>query len=205
MVKPIKTAAASILITLFITTLAVADEVAAVAKALATIELAEVPAESSDINTNISSSADKQANKSYLIPAVEIVGFDFLLNQFNRRYSGISDYDSNLNTIRHNLHSSWVDDKDPFSINQLGHPYQGSIYHGFARSAGLNYWESLGYTLAGSAFWEIAGEKVPPSKNDMISTGFGGSFLGEAYSECRVLCSKKAAANPVFCAKQVQH
>ena len=37
------------------------------------------------------------------------------------------------------------------TVNQLGHPYQGSMYHGFARSAGFNYWESAGYTFAGSA------------------------------------------------------
>jgi len=138
----------------------------------------------------------REANKSYLIPVAEIVGFDFLLNQFNRRYSGSSDYDSNFSTIRDNLSSSWKDDKDPFSINQLGHPYQGSIYHGFARSAGLNYWESLGYTLAGSAFWEIAGEKVPPSKNDMISTGFGGSFLGEALFRMSNLVLERGGSNP---------
>jgi hypothetical protein len=54
------------------------------------------------------------------------------------------------------------------------------MYHGFARSAGLSYWESLGYTFAGSAAWEIAGEKTPPSKNDQITTGIGGTFLGEA-------------------------
>ena len=138
----------------------------------------------------------REANKSYLIPAAEIVGFDFLLNQFNRRYSGISDYDSNLSTIRHNLSSSWKDDKDPFSINQLGHPYQGSMYHGFARSAGLSYWESLGYTLGGSAFWEIAGEKVPPSKNDMISTGFGGSFLGEALFRMSNLVLERGGSKP---------
>ena len=138
----------------------------------------------------------REANKSYLIPAAEIVGFDFLLNQFNRRYSGISDYDSNLTTIRNNLSSSWRDDKDPFSINQLGHPYQGSMYHGFARSAGLSYWESLGYTLGGSAFWEIAGEKVPPSKNDMISTGFGGSFLGEALFRMSNLVLERGGSKP---------
>jgi hypothetical protein len=44
-----------------------------------------------------------------------------------------------------------VADNDPFKVNQFLHPYQGSIYHGFARSAGLNYWESLGYTFAGAA------------------------------------------------------
>ena len=138
------------------------------------------------------------ANKSYLIPAAEIVGFDILLNQFNRRFSGTSDYDSNLSTIRHNLSSSWKDDKDPFNVNQLGHPYQGSIYHGFARSAGLSYWESLGYTLAGSGFWEIAGEKVPPSRNDMISTGFGGSFLGEALFRMSSLVLESGGSTPSF-------
>ena len=53
------------------------------------------------------------------------------------------------------------------------------MYYGFARALGLNFWESLGYTFAGSLFWEITGETTPPSKNDQIMTGFGGSFLGE--------------------------
>jgi hypothetical protein len=119
------------------------------------------------------------ARKSYAIPALEVVGFAFLLNQVNRHSSGGSDYDSTWATIRHNLHSSWVVDSDPFKTNQLGHPYQGSMYQGFARSAGLNYWEAFGYTFAGSALWEIAGEKTPPSRNDQINTGIGGSFLGE--------------------------
>ena len=53
------------------------------------------------------------------------------------------------------MHSRWVVDNDPFDINQFMHPYQGAMYHGFARSAGLNYWESMGYTFAGSVLWEI--------------------------------------------------
>jgi len=65
-------------------------------------------------------------------------------------------------------------------VNQLAHPYSGSLYHGFARSAGLNYWESSAYTFAGSALWEVAGETTAPSLNDQIATGIGGSFLGEA-------------------------
>ncbi len=117
--------------------------------------------------------------KDYTLPALEIVGFDLLLNLRNRHYAG-DDYKSNLTSIRRNLGSSWVEDRDPFRTNQIGHPYQGAMYHGFARSAGLNFWESLGYTFAGSAFWEIAGEKVPPSRNDQINTGIGGAFLGEA-------------------------
>ena len=54
------------------------------------------------------------------------------------------------------------------------------MYHGFARASGLNYWQGLAYTFVGSIFWEIAGETTRPSKNDQISTGIGGSFLGEA-------------------------
>ena len=82
--------------------------------------------------------ADIEARKSYWIPAGEIVGFDFLLNEFNRNFVG-DEYKSNLSSIRNNLRSSWRVDNDPFMTNQLGHPYQGSMYHGFARSAGLNY------------------------------------------------------------------
>lgn len=123
-------------------------------------------------------SAEIEANKSYLIPVLEVVGFDVLLNRFNSRSS--PDYDVTMRTVRRNLRGPWVTDNDPFKVNQLGHPYQGSMYHGFARSAGLNYWESLAVTFAGSAAWEIAGENTPPSRNDQIATGIGGTFLGEA-------------------------
>ena len=124
-------------------------------------------------------STEAAPKKSYVIPALEIVGFDALLNLHNRHYVS-DDYASNWSSIRRNLRSGWNVDRDPFTTNQLGHPYQGSMYFGFARSAGLGFWESFGYTFAGSALWEIAGEKTPPSKNDQINTGIGGTFLGEA-------------------------
>jgi hypothetical protein len=91
-----------------------------------------------------------EANKSYAIPALEIVLFDVLVNLANRYTTG-DPYHSNLASIRHNLHHSWVVDNDPFKVNQFWHPYQGSMYHGFPRSAGLDFWPSLGYTFAGSA------------------------------------------------------
>lgn len=118
--------------------------------------------------------------KSYLIPAGEIAGFIFGLNQFNRHVLDEKDYDSDGHSIWKNLRTAPKFDRDPFSINQLGHPYQGSLYYGLARSAGLNYWESLLYTIGGSFLWETFGEKTPPSANDHIATGIGGSFVGEA-------------------------
>ena len=117
--------------------------------------------------------------KNYFIPLLDIVAFDTLLNRFNYRFIDRATYDVSLSSIRRNANSPWVLDNDPFSINQFLHPYQGSLYHGFARSAGLNYWESLGYTFAGSVLWEIAGETTLPSRNDQIATGIGGTFLGE--------------------------
>ncbi|CAN5647302.1 hypothetical protein BH11PSE7_BH11PSE7_38230 [soil metagenome] len=122
-----------------------------------------------------------QGRTSYAFPALEIVGFDFFLNRFNHSFGkDRADYNVSFASIRRNLRSSWGVDNDPFETNQLGHPYQGSMYHGFARSAGFSYWESAGYAFAGSAFWEIAGEQTKPSRNDQISSGIGGTFLGEA-------------------------
>ena len=139
---------------------------------------------------------DTGAGKSYLVPALDIVGFDLLLNQFNRRYFGGDDYDTSLSTVRRNLRRSWVVENDPFQVNQLGHPYQGSMYHGFARSTGLSYWESLGYTFGGSMFWEIAGETTPPSRNDQIASGIGGTFLGEALFRMANLVLENANGTP---------
>ncbi|MEO6711636.1 MAG: DUF3943 domain-containing protein, partial [Planctomycetota bacterium] len=118
--------------------------------------------------------------KSYLVPAADILGFDFLLNQYDRHFIDSNTYGTDWSSFSENLHKGWVIDNDPFAVNQFGHPYQGSMYHGFARSAGLNYWQSLGYDFLGSALWETAGETDPPSFNDQITTSFGGSFLGEA-------------------------
>ena len=120
-----------------------------------------------------------EPDKSYVIPAFEIVGFDLLLNLYNRRFSGISDYDVTGASIRRNLRGPWVVDNDPFKINQFAHPYQGSIYHAAGRSTGLNYWQASALTFAGSAMWELAGERTAPSRNDQVASGNAGSFLGE--------------------------
>ncbi|HXH83710.1 MAG TPA: DUF3943 domain-containing protein [Candidatus Tectomicrobia bacterium] len=119
-------------------------------------------------------------HRSFLVPALEIPGFILGLNVFNRLALDSDDYDSDRESIEKNFTTAPRFDRDPFSINQLGHPYQGSIYHGAARSTGLSYWESLLYTLGGSFVWETAGETTRPSLNDHVTTGIGGTFVGEA-------------------------
>lgn len=126
------------------------------------------------------------AGKSFAIPALEIPSFIVLLNGFDRLThgddveNGEKVYSTTLSTFRdHLIHGPWGFDQDSFKMNQFMHPYTGSIYYGLARSAGLNYWQSLGYTFAGSFLWETAGETTPPSINDQVATGIGGSLLGE--------------------------
>jgi hypothetical protein len=138
-------------------------------------------------------------NKSYLIPAAEVGAFIFTLNQFNRHFLDDShDYDSHWDSIWRNLTTPPEFDKDPFSVNQLGHPYQGGMYYGFARSAGLSYWESLAYSIGGSFIWETAGERTTPSINDHVSTGIGGSFVGEALFRMSSLLLEGGGERPGF-------
>lgn len=124
-------------------------------------------------------SPEKEEDRSYALPAAEIFAFDLLLNRVDKSIYG-EDYDVSASSIKRNLRGPWVVDSDPYKINQLLHPYQGSIYHGFARSAGYGFWGSLAYTFGGSLLWEIAGETTPPSRNDQVASGIAGSFLGES-------------------------
>jgi hypothetical protein len=138
------------------------------------------------------------AGKSYAIPALEIGGFIVGLNQYNRHFIDSDEYGTDIHTFWDNLWTVPVYDKDPFSVNQLGHPYQGSIYYGAARSAGLNYWESLLYTIGGSFVWETYGETTPPSINDHIATGIGGTFVGEALFRMASLLLEGGGETPGF-------
>jgi len=117
---------------------------------------------------------------NYIAPVVEIFGFEVLLNLYDRTYIDPAVYGVTPDSVRDNLHHAWVLDTDPFAVNMVAHPYTGAIYYGFARAAGHSYEVSLLYTLFGSVLWEYAGETGPASVNDLIMTGIGGSFLGEA-------------------------
>lgn len=134
--------------------------------------------------------------KSWWVPAADILGFQMLLNVFDRTVISEKDYGVDFDSIGHNARHGWVYDNDAFSINQIGHPYQGSMYHTFARSAGQGYWTSLAYTGAGSAVWEIAGETTPPSVNDQFTTTFAGSFLGESLFRLSSLVLESARSRP---------
>src|SRR5512134_1465102 len=100
--------------------------------------------------------------KSYWIPAFEILGFEALLNGYGRiaypdlvaaKYSeGHKVYSVTPSTIwRHLTKGPWGFDGDSFQVNQIQHPYQGAVYQGFWRSAGLGFWESSVHTFLGDS------------------------------------------------------
>ncbi len=120
-----------------------------------------------------------EGDRSFLLPAVEIIGMNALVHLAGRAAIDDGTFAVTAQSIRRNLRGPWVVDDDLFQINQLLHPYQGAMYHDIARSSGLNYWQAWAYTFAGSALWEIACEATPPSRNDQMTTSIAGTFLGE--------------------------
>ena len=80
-----------------------------------------------------------------------------------------------------NMEQGWVWDLDDFTVNQVGHPYQGNNYFNTGRANGLSFYESAAVTAFGSATWEFYGETNFPSLNDFINTTLGGIALGEMF------------------------
>jgi len=123
---------------------------------------------------------EPSVHKNYWLPALEIPAFIALWNRIARVSFEGHDYDSTWATgWDHVTHGPWVIDHDAFNINQLGHPYQGTVYYGIARSCNLNFWESLVYSNVGSFIWETYGEITKPSINDQVASGTAGAFFGE--------------------------
>lgn len=85
----------------------------------------------------------------------------------------------NGSTIKNNFKTGPVWDTDKFSTNLFAHPYHGSLYFNAARSNGLNFWQSIPYTVGGSLMWEFFMENEPPSINDLMATTAGGTAFGE--------------------------
>ncbi len=117
--------------------------------------------------------------KRYWLAAGEVVGIDIGVWAFNRYLTKTGWSEISIQTIKDNIKTGFVWDRDGYLMNQFAHPYNGAAYFNAARSNGLNFWESSLYSLGGSAIWEIAMENEPPSYNDIVNTPVTGTILGE--------------------------
>ncbi len=142
---------------------------------------------------------EARTGRSYLLPAIEIPLFIFLLNRADRFIYGNEIYGTDATTAwDHMRNGPWQFDADDFRTNQAFHPYQGTIYFGLARSSGLTYWESLAYSSMGSYLWETAGETGPPSINDQVASGIAGSFFGEELFRMVNMLLERGGSKPGF-------
>ena len=149
-----------------------------------------------DLPQDAEERGERGGHKSYVLPVVEIVVMDAVVNRVGSMLLEPATFEVTQSSIRRNLRGPWAVDDDPFEINQFGHPYQGAMYHGIARSNGLGYWPSMVYTFAGSAMWEIAGETTQPSFNDQVASGVAGSFLGESLFRIARLALDRSDGQP---------
>jgi len=178
---------------------------------LAAVPLSRAPAQPTISNSGVARDTPAQraqqatgAGKSNVFPALEIGGFLVLLNVFDRvafaslTENGRKVFSSTFATTWDNLRiQRWENDPDSFRVNQFGHPFQGSMMYGLARSAGHGFWASAVHANIGSFLWEMAGETVPPSINDLITTSQAGSLLGEAlYRMADLVLRDGGAARP---------
>ena len=79
-----------------------------------------------------------------------------------------------------NLKGGWIWDPNGISTNNLEHPYGGAVYYNAARANGLSFWTATPITVAGSLMWELFGEPVQPSINDVVITSLSGVNFGES-------------------------
>lgn len=109
------------------------------------------------------------------------VGFNVGLWAFDR-YVKKGDYAYiSLNSMRRNFKKGFIWDNDNLETNMFAHPYHGNLHFNAGRANGLNYWESGGLALTGSAMWEMFMENEYPSTNDIIATPIGGMAIGEVF------------------------
>ena len=99
-------------------------------------------------------------------------------------------------TWARNLRDGFHWDNDCFLDNQLAHPYHGSLYHSSARASGYEFWSSIPFVAAGSATWELFGENITASLNDLINTTLGGVAIGEVTYRLSSLVGSKRARGP---------
>lgn len=117
----------------------------------------------------------------HLKASITTTASNIALNRVNRYIlpSGREWADVSWASWKENLRHTPEWDWDLFTTNWFAHPYAGSMYYNSARTVGLSYWQSAGYTIAGTAMWEYFGEILPPSLNDFYTNILGGFHLGE--------------------------
>ena len=144
-----------------------------------------MPLSDTTADTTVAPSADTTRWPAYVAPRPQVARAFAGLVILNGAAVAINNLARDLPSTRpatwwRNIRGGWNWDGNNISTNNIEHPYGGAVYFNVARSNGLSFWASAPVTLAGSLMWELFGEPVPPSLNDVIITSLSGITLGEA-------------------------
>ena len=116
--------------------------------------------------------------RSLAMPLVDVLWLNVMYNSLNRA-NGDDTADLDPHVWWQNMKSGFEWDKNPWPVNQVGHPYQGSNYFNGGRANGLGFYGSAAVAAFGSATWEFYFENNRASFNDLINTTLGGIAIGE--------------------------
>ncbi len=124
----------------------------------------------------------------YVVPGLEVTAYSVGMF-FVVRYAMQEDYAQiTPESLARNFEHGPRFDNDHIFVDFLGHPYQGAIAYGAARSAGNGFWVSSLYALGHDLAWEWLAEVQAPSTNDVVETGPASALWGEAlYRTARLL------------------
>lgn len=101
-------------------------------------------------------------------------------------------------SIRSNLTEPWEwTPTDGFIVNQLGHPYQGSVYFSAGRANGFNFYESAFFSAFGSSTWEVFFESNHASVNDLFTTAAGSMSFGEVLYRLYIEADARGVPEPL--------
>jgi hypothetical protein len=133
-------------------------------------------------NQHALTSKDSVENSKIILPLAQVSATNSFIALSNN-YIGKADFAKiSFESIENNICNPPVWDDDGFTVNQIGHPLQGSLYYSIAKNHNHSYFESIPFVAFGSIQWEYFMETERPAINDFITTTLGGAMLGEIIS-----------------------
>ena len=141
------------------------------------------------------SPATRDAAPSYLLPAAEILGFQFALNRVNRFFGSERDDYASRSTASAQPSQRLGHRSRSVRTNQLGHPYQGSMYLGFARSAGLTTGNRPATPSAAARSGRSPASRPVRRATTRSRAASAAPSSARRCSGCRTWCSSRAAAS----------
>ncbi|MDA3837652.1 MAG: DUF3943 domain-containing protein [Candidatus Delongbacteria bacterium] len=122
---------------------------------------------------------DSSKKFSILWPLTQVLATNSVIGLSNNFIGDAQFAKISFESIENNVCNPWVWDDDGFTVNQIGHPLQGSLYYSLARNKDHSYFGSIPFVAIGSIHWEYIMETERPAINDLITTTLGGAMLGE--------------------------